>query len=42
MRFAFCTACGGPLTIEDMVPVQLIRSSGELLEKEAIVEPARP
>lgn len=42
MRFAFCTSCGGPLTIEDMVPVQLIRSSGELHEKEAVPEPAGP
>jgi len=24
MRFAFCAACGGPLTIENMLPVQPI------------------
>ncbi len=37
MRFAFCSACGGPLTIEDLLPVQPIagRSGGPK-------QPARP
>ena len=40
LRFAFCSACGGPLTTENMVPVQLIRGVPEQADLESIPEPA--
>ena len=38
-RFAFCVACGAPLTIENMLPVQLIRGRRDQPEEEALAEP---
>jgi hypothetical protein len=40
MRFAFCGACGGPLTTEDLLPVQPIGAGRELLEDAAVTEGA--
>ena len=39
-RFAFCNSCGAPLTIENMLPVQLIRAEPEQPDLEAVAEPA--
>lgn len=41
-RFAFCCACGAPLTIENMLPVQLFRTGREELDEEVLAEPAAP
>lgn len=39
-RFAFCCACGAPLTTENVLPIQLIRGGREQFEEEALAEPA--
>jgi predicted amidophosphoribosyltransferase len=39
-RFAFCNGCGAPLTIENVLPVQLIRAEREQPDLEAVAEPA--
>ncbi len=38
-RFAFCVACGAPLTIENMLPIQLIRGRRDQPDEEALAEP---
>jgi predicted amidophosphoribosyltransferase len=40
MRFAFCSACGAPLTTENRLHVQLIRTGREQPEEEVLSEPA--
>ena len=39
-RFAFCSACGAPLTTENVLPVQLVRTGRDQLEDEVLAEPA--
>jgi len=39
-RFAFCIACGAPLTIENMLPVQLIRTGRQQPDEEVLAGPA--
>jgi hypothetical protein len=39
-RFAFCGGCGAPLTIENMLAVQLIRAEPDQPDLEAVAEPA--
>jgi predicted amidophosphoribosyltransferase len=39
-RFAFCSGCGAPLTIENILPVQLIRAEPDRPDLEAVAEPA--
>jgi predicted amidophosphoribosyltransferase len=38
-RFAFCSGCGAPLTIENLVPIQLIRAEPDQPDLEAVAEP---
>ncbi|MDQ5833120.1 MAG: hypothetical protein M3550_08695 [Actinomycetota bacterium] len=38
-RFAFCNACGAPLTTENILPVQLIRTGREHAAEEVLAEP---
>jgi hypothetical protein len=39
-RFAFCGACGAPLTTEDLLPVQLMTSGREQSELASVPEAA--
>jgi predicted amidophosphoribosyltransferase len=39
-RFAFCSACGAPLTTENILPVQLIRAAPEEPGSKTVPEPA--
>jgi hypothetical protein len=39
-RFAFCRGCGAPLTIENMLVVQLIRAEPDRPDLEVVAEPA--
>jgi predicted amidophosphoribosyltransferase len=39
-RFAFCSGCGAPLTIENMLPVQLIRAEPDQPYLKVVAEPA--
>jgi predicted amidophosphoribosyltransferase len=39
-RFAFCSACGTPLTIENVLAVQLIRTEPDQPYQEVFPEPA--
>jgi len=41
-RFAFCSGCGAPLTTENLLPVQLVRTGRDQLEEEVLAEPAAP
>ena len=38
-RFAFCISCGTPLTTENIVPIQLIRTGSEHAAEEVLAEP---
>lgn len=38
MRFAFCSACGGPLTIEDLLPVQPITAARDRPDTPGVAE----
>jgi hypothetical protein len=38
MRFAFCGACGAPVTTEDLLPVQPITAGREQLDAAAAPE----
>jgi hypothetical protein len=40
MRFAFCAACGGPLTTEDLLPIQPTAAGGERVEEAVVPEGA--
>ena len=39
-RFAFCNACGAPVTTENILPVQLVRTGREHAAEEVLAEPA--
>lgn len=39
-RFAFCSTCGAPLTTENILPVQLIRTGREQHHEEVLAEPS--
>lgn len=38
-RFAFCSACGAPLTTENILPIQLIRTGWEQSAEEVSAGP---
>jgi hypothetical protein len=40
VRFAFCVACGGPLTTEDLLPVLPITSGREQSDLTSVPEAA--